>query len=44
MMVERLFAAPRAGQEATIFQYANHVDADQIIEIGRMTTMLQALR
>jgi uncharacterized protein (DUF305 family) len=43
-MVERLFATPSAGQEATIFQYVNHVDADQIIEIGRMRTMLQARR
>ena len=43
-MVERLFATPRAGQEAEIFQYANHVDADQVIEIGRMRTMLRARR
>lgn len=43
-MVERLFATPAAGQEAEIFQYVNHVDADQIIEIGRMRTMLQARR
>jgi len=43
-MVERLFATPRAGQEPAIFQYVNHVDADQVIEIGRMTTMLQARR
>ena len=43
-MVERLFATPSAGQEADIFQYANHVDADQVIEIGRMRTMLQARR
>lgn len=43
-MVERLYATPAAAQEATIFQYVNHVDADQIIEIGRMRTMLQARR
>jgi uncharacterized protein (DUF305 family) len=44
LMVQRLFATPRAGQEPAIFQYVNHVDADQVIEIGRMTTMLQARR
>ena len=43
-MVARLFATPGAGQEPSIFQYADHVDADQIIEMGRMRTMLQTLR
>ena len=43
-MVARLFATPGAGQEPRIFQYADHVDADQIMEIGRMRTMLQTLR
>ena len=43
-MVERLFATSGAGQEAGIFRFASDVDADQIVEIGRMRTMLQARR
>ena len=43
-MVERLFMTSGAGQEPEISQFASHVDADQVIEIGRMRTMLQARR
>ena len=43
-MVQRLFATSGAGQEAGIFRFASDVDADQIVEIGRMRTMLQARR
>ena len=41
-MVERLFMTSGAGQEPEISQFASHVDADQVIEMGRMRTMLQA--
>jgi uncharacterized protein (DUF305 family) len=43
-MVERLFAISGASQEAGIVRFASDVDADQIVEIGRMRTMLQARR
>ena len=43
-MVERLFTTSGAGQEPRISQFASHVDADQVIEIGRMRIMLQARR
>ena len=39
-MVEDLFKAPGAGQEAQIFDFASHVDADQRMEIHRMRGML----
>ncbi len=38
-MVSELFDAG-AGEEPEIFQFANHVDADQRIELGRIATML----
>ena len=43
-MVEQLYAVSRAAQEPQIFQYLTHVDADQSIEIARMSTMLLAIR
>ena len=38
-MVEELFKSPGAGQEAQIFDFASHVDADQRMEIHRMRGM-----
>ncbi len=43
-MVARLFATPGAGQEPQILRFASDVDADQVIEIGRMRTLLLAKR
>ena len=43
-MVERLFATPGAGQEPQILRFASDVDTDQVMEIGRMRTMLLAQR
>jgi len=43
-MVGQLFSVSGAAQEPQIFQYVAHVDADQSIEIGRMSTMLLARR
>ncbi len=43
-MVEALFATRGAAQDTELFQFASHVDADQRIEIGRMTRMLRAGR
>lgn len=40
-MVQELFATPGAGQEAEIFAFASDVDADQRMEIDRMTAMLE---
>jgi uncharacterized protein (DUF305 family) len=42
-MVAELFASPGAGQGGEIFEFASHVDADQRIEIARMTRMLNAV-
>jgi uncharacterized protein (DUF305 family) len=42
-MVKELFATPRAGQDAEIFAFASDVDADQSMEIDRMSIMLAAL-
>lgn len=39
-MVVDLFRSPGAGQEAHIFDFASHVDADQRMEIHRMRGML----
>jgi uncharacterized protein (DUF305 family) len=44
VMVRELFAAPEAGQETDIFTFANDVDADQRIEIARMSAMLMELQ
>lgn len=43
-MVERLFLVSGAAQEPQIFQFLTHIDADQSMEIGRMSTMLLARR
>jgi uncharacterized protein (DUF305 family) len=40
-MVQELFATAGAGQESEIFAFASDVDADQRIEIRRMSAMLQ---
>jgi uncharacterized protein (DUF305 family) len=40
-MVQNLFATPGAGQESEIFAFASDVDADQRMEIDRMTAMLK---
>jgi uncharacterized protein (DUF305 family) len=42
VMVADLLAIDGAGQEAEIFQFASHVDADQRVEIDRMRRMLEA--
>ena len=42
-MVKELFASPRAGQDAEIFAFASDVDADQSMEIDRMSAMLFVL-
>lgn len=43
-MVRDLFANPGAGQEPEIFAFASDVDADQRIEIDRMSAMLSELQ
>lgn len=43
-MVADLFANPGAGQEPEIFAFASDVDADQRIEIDRMSAMLSELQ
>ena len=43
-MVDDLFAAAGAGQQSDIFTFASEVDADQRMEIDRMSTMLQESR
>ena len=43
VMVKELFAAPGAGQEPEIFAFASDVDADQRMEIERMSIMLKEL-
>jgi uncharacterized protein (DUF305 family) len=43
-MVMDLFTNPGAGQESEIFAFASDVDADQRIEIDRMSTMLSELK
>ena len=44
VMVRDLFATPGAGQEADIFAFASDVDADQRMEIDRMSAMLGQLK
>ncbi|MGH9372387.1 MAG: DUF305 domain-containing protein [Vicinamibacterales bacterium] len=39
-MVAELFSVPGAGQESEMFAFASDVDADQRMEIDRMTAML----
>jgi uncharacterized protein (DUF305 family) len=41
VMVEELFRTPGGGQEPEIFAFASDVDADQRMEIDRMTALLQ---
>ena len=43
-MVKELFATPGAGQESEIFAFASDVDADQRMEIDRMSGMLAAIK
>ena len=40
-MVKDLFATPGAGQDSEIFAFASDVDADQRMEIDRMSVMLK---
>ncbi len=40
IMVKELFSTPGAGQESDIFAFASDVDADQRMEIDRMSAML----
>ena len=40
-MVKELFATPGAGQQSEIFAFASDVQADQQMEIDRMTAMLK---
>ena len=40
-MVQDLFAQPGAGQESDVFAFASDVDADQRMEIDRMSMMLK---
>jgi uncharacterized protein (DUF305 family) len=44
IMVKDLFSTPAAGQEAEIFAFASDVEADQVIEIRRMSAMLKELQ
>ena len=43
-MVRDLFASEGGGHETEIWQFASHVDADQRVEIDRMTRMLAAMQ
>lgn len=43
-MVKELFAAPGAAQDSEMFAFASDVDADQRMEIDRMTAMLEELK
>lgn len=44
LMVERLLATPGAAQDADIYAFASDVNADQRMEIGRMSAMLKELQ
>jgi uncharacterized protein (DUF305 family) len=44
IMVKDLFATPGAGQESEIFAFASDVDADQWMEIERMSAMLSMMK
>jgi uncharacterized protein (DUF305 family) len=44
VMVRELFATPGAGQESEIYAFASDVDADQRMEIIRMSGMLKELQ
>jgi uncharacterized protein (DUF305 family) len=41
VMVKELFGTPGAGQEAEMFAFASDVDADQRMEIDRMSALLK---
>ena len=43
IMVETLLTGGAGGQEPQIFQMAQHMDADQRVEISRMTSLLTGL-
>jgi uncharacterized protein (DUF305 family) len=43
-MVQELFATPGAGQDSEIFAFASDVDADQRMEIERMTALLDRMK
>ena len=43
-MVDSLFNTPGAGQDEIVFKFANDVQADQSIEIDRMTRMLEEIK
>ena len=43
-MVRQLFASPGAAQDSDIFAFASDVDADQRMEIQRMSAMLKELQ
>jgi uncharacterized protein (DUF305 family) len=43
-MVKELFEQPGAGQESDIFAFASDVDADQRMEIVRMSALLKELQ
>ena len=43
-MVKDLFATPGAAQDSDIFAFASDVDADQRMEINRMSAMLEELQ
>jgi len=43
VMVQDLFATPGAAQDSDIFAFASDVDADQRMEIARMSAMLKEL-
>jgi len=40
-MVQELFSSPGAGQDADIYAFASDVEADQRMEINRMSAMLK---
>jgi uncharacterized protein (DUF305 family) len=42
-MVKELFASPGAAQDSDVFAFASDVDADQQMEIARMSAMLKEL-
>ena len=42
-MVKELFATAGAGQEVSIFSFANDVDIDQRMEIQRMGALLDVI-
>jgi uncharacterized protein (DUF305 family) len=44
VMVQELFAAAGAGQDSEIFAFSSDVDADQRMEIERMSAMLEELK